>query len=121
MEDPGENAAIVNAVQRGSDVVVQKSHAEGFGLTVAEAMWKAKPVVASRTGGIQDQIVDGQSGILLHDPADLTAFSLAVDGLLRDPARAARLGEAARERVTDRFLGTRHLIQYLDLLDHLMR
>ncbi len=121
MEDPEENAAIVNAVQRGSDVVVQKSRAEGFGLTVAEAMWKARPVVASRTGGIQDQIVDGQSGVLLNDPEDLTAFSRAVDGLLRDPARAGRLGEAARERVRNRFLGTRHLIQYLDLLDHLMR
>ena len=63
-----ENAAIVNALQRRADVVVQKSIAEGFGLTVAEAMWKARPVVASRIGGIQDQIVDGESGMLLDDP-----------------------------------------------------
>ena len=71
MEDAEENAAIVNALQRRSDVVVQKSLAEGFGLTVAEAMWKARPVVASRVGGIQDQIVDMESGILVDDPADL--------------------------------------------------
>ena len=66
MDDVEENAAIVNALQRRADVVVQKSLAEGFGLTVAEAMWKARPVVASRIGGIQDQIVDGETGILLR-------------------------------------------------------
>jgi trehalose synthase len=120
MEDAEENAAIVNALQRRSDVVVQKSLAEGFGLTVAEAMWKARPVVASRAGGIQDQIVDGQSGILVDDPADLEAFGAAVGRLLREPAHAARLGEAARERVREQFLGTRQLIQYLDLLDRLV-
>ena len=68
MEDSEENAAIVNALQRGAAVVVQKSLAEGFGLTVAEAMWKSRPVVASRIGGIQDQIEDGTSGVLLADP-----------------------------------------------------
>ena len=62
LDDIEENAAIVNAVQRRSQVVVQKSIAEGFGLTVSEAMWKGTPVVASRVGGIQDQIVDGESG-----------------------------------------------------------
>ena len=67
---PQENAAIVNALQRRADVVVQKSIAEGFGLTVAEGMWKARPLVASRIGGIQDQIVDGESGVLLDDPLD---------------------------------------------------
>ena len=71
MDDLEENAAIVNALQRRADVVVQKSIAEGFGLTVAEAMWKARPVVASRIGGIQDQIVDGVSGILLDNPTEL--------------------------------------------------
>jgi trehalose synthase len=120
MEDAEENAAIVNALQRRSDVVVQKSLAEGFGLTVAEAMWKARPVVASRAGGIQDQIVDGKSGILVDDPADLEEFGAAVDRLLRDPARARRLGEAAQERVREQFLGTRQLIQYLNLLDRLV-
>jgi trehalose synthase len=61
MEDLEENAAMVNAIQRRADVIVQKSLAEGFGLTVAEAMWKARPVLASRVGGIQDQIRHGTS------------------------------------------------------------
>ena len=69
MDDVDENAAMVNALQRRADVVVQKSIAEGFGLTVAEAMWKRRPVVGTRVGGIQDQIVDGESGLLIDDPA----------------------------------------------------
>ena len=74
MDDIEENAAMVNAIQRRSDVILQKSLAEGFGLTVAEAMWKAKPMVASRVGGIQDQIEDGVSGVLIDDPSDLEAL-----------------------------------------------
>jgi trehalose synthase len=120
MEDLGENAAIVNALQRRADVVVQKSLAEGFGLTVAEAMWKARPVVASRIGGIQDQIEDGVSGVLLDDPEDLAAYGSAVRGLLEDPERARRLGENAQERVRDEFLAVRSLIQYLDLIERLV-
>jgi trehalose synthase len=119
MDDVEENAAIVNAIQRRSTVVLQKSLAEGFGLTVAEAMWKAKPVVAGRVGGIQDQIVDGVSGVLV-DPADLEEVARAVDGLLADPKRAAAMGEAARQRVIDEFLGTRHLVQYMNLLEGLL-
>jgi trehalose synthase len=119
MEDAQENAAIVNAIQRRSTVVVQKSLAEGFGLTVAEAMWKSRPVVASRCGGIQDQIVDEESGLLLQDPLDLAAAGSAIGGLLADPARRAGMGSAARERVEAQFLGTRHLIQYLELLTNL--
>ena len=92
MDDVDENAAMVNAIQRRADVVVQKSLAEGFGLTVAEAMWKARPVVASRIGGIQDQIIDGESGLLLDDPADLRAAASAIDALLGDPDRAAAMG-----------------------------
>ena len=69
MDDVEENAVIVNALQRRAAVVVQKSLAEGFGLTVAEAMWKSRPVVASRIGGIQDQIEHGETGLLLDDPA----------------------------------------------------
>jgi trehalose synthase len=120
MEDLGENAAIVNALQRRADVVVQKSIAEGFGLTVAEAMWKAQPVVASRIGGIQDQIVDGVSGVLLDDPLDLSAYGAAVRALLNDPARAERLGKEAQERVRDEFLAVRSLMQYLDLIERLV-
>jgi trehalose synthase len=113
MDDPDENAIIVNALQRHAAVVVQKSLAEGFGLTVAEAMWKARPVVASRIGGIQDQIVDGDSGVLLDDPRDLAAFGAAVRGLLADPPRAERMGQRARERVRDEFLSVRSLLDYL--------
>jgi trehalose synthase len=116
MEDTQENAAIVNAIQRHSTIVVQKSLAEGFGLTVAEAMWKSRPVLASRVGGIQEQITDGATGILIDDPTDLRAFGAALDRLLDDPQRAGELGRAAAERVRDRFLATRHLLQYADLL-----
>jgi trehalose synthase len=120
MDDGEENAAIVNALQRHSSVVVQKSVAEGFGLTVAEAMWKSRPVVASRVGGIQDQIVDGESGVLISDPHDLRAFGEAVAGLIDDPARARQIGEAARERVVDQFLGPAHLRQYMRLFAQLI-
>ena len=114
MDDAEENAAMVNAVQRGSSVVVQKSLAEGFGLTVSEAMWKGRPVVASRVGGIGDQIVEGDSGMLV-EPRDLASFGTAVAGLLADRERAERIGAGARERVRDRFLGPRHLAQYVEL------
>jgi trehalose synthase len=120
MDDVEENAAIVNALQRHSDVVVQKSVAEGFGLTVAEAMWKRKPVVGSRVGGIQDQIVDGVSGVLIDDPTDLASFRDAVLGLIADPERARAVGEAARERVRGRFLGTAGMLRYLELLERLL-
>src|SRR5215207_10696060 len=85
MDDPEENAAMVNALQRHATVIVQKSVAEGFGLTVAEGMWKGRPVVASRVGGIQDQVVDGETGLLV-DPGDLAAFGRAVRRLLDDPS-----------------------------------
>jgi trehalose synthase len=101
-------------------VVCQKSLAEGFGLTVAEAMWKSRPVVASAVGGIQDQIVDGETGLLV-EPRDLEGFGNAVNGLLADPARAAKLGERARQRVQDVFLGPRHLTQYVELFDRVLR
>ena len=88
MADLEENAAMVNALQRRADVIVQKSLAEGFGLTVAEAMWKARPVLASRVGGIQDQIRHGHSGLLLEDPSDLVGFDRAVQALLTAPGRS---------------------------------
>jgi trehalose synthase len=74
LDDVEENAAMVNAIQRHAQVIVQKSLAEGFGLTVAEGMWKGRPVVGSAVGGILDQIADG-TGVLLPDPADLAAFA----------------------------------------------
>lgn len=83
--DPEENAAIVNALQRRSDVVVQKSLAEGFGLTVAEAMWKQVPTVASAVGGIQDQIENGVTGLLLDWPDDVLGFGHALTTQLSTP------------------------------------
>jgi trehalose synthase len=119
MDDVDENAYLVNALQRHATVVVQKSLIEGFGLTVTEPMWKAKPVIASRVGGIQDQIVDGESGLLLDDPEDLDAFGAAVEKVIGDDDLARQLGTAARERVRDRYLGDRHLMQYVDLFEQL--
>jgi trehalose synthase len=121
MVDAEENAVMVNAIQRRADVIVQKSLAEGFGLTVAEAMWKSKPVVASRIGGIQDQIADGESGVLLDDPRDLEETAAAIDGLLADPERASRIADAAHEQVKREFLATRHLIQYVQLITQMLR
>jgi trehalose synthase len=120
MDDPEENAIMVNALQRHACVIVQKSLAEGFGLTVAEGMWKARPVVASRIGGIQDQIVHGETGLLLDDPRDLAAYGAAVTGLLADPERAKQMGARARERVRDRFLSVRSLLDYLALTRRLL-
>lgn len=121
MQDPEENAAIVNALQRHATIIVQKSLAEGFGLTVAEAMWKARPVVASRIGGIQSQIVDGESGVLLDDPRDLEAFGVAVSELLLDEPRATKMGERARERVRDEFTSPRSLLDYLAAIDTVLQ
>ena len=120
MDDLDENAAMVNAIQRRAETIVQKSVAEGFGLTVAEAMWKAKPVVASRLGGIQDQIVDGESGVLVDDPCDLAAFGAAIRGLLADAERAREIGAAARQRVKDRFLAIGRLTEYVELVGSLV-
>jgi trehalose synthase len=116
MEDVEENAAIVNALQRHAGIVVQKSLAEGFGLTVAEAMWKRRPVVASRIGGIRDQIEDGRSGLLLPDPRDLEQAGAAIAGLLADGERAQRLGIAAQLRVQQQFLGPHHLGRYFEVM-----
>jgi len=120
MVDTDENAAIVNALQRRAAVVVQKSLAEGFGLTVAEAMWKERAVVASDLGGIQDQIVDGESGVLLSDPRDLAAFGDAVVNLLEDRERARRIGVAAHARIRDEFLVPRHLGRHFEVIDRVL-
>jgi trehalose synthase len=120
MEDLDENALTVNALQRHAAVILQKSLAEGFGLTVAEGMWKGRPVVASRVGGIQEQIVNGESGVLLDDPRDLAAFGAAITALLEDPPRAERMGRQARERVRDRFLNARSLLDYLDVIKQIL-
>lgn len=120
MRDTEENAAIVNAPQRSATVAVQKSLAEGFGLTVAEAMWKGRPVVASHVGGIADQVVDGETGVLAR-PTDLDAFGAALVELLSHPAKARAMGAKAQRRVRRKFLAPRHRLQYVDLLEMLLR
>lgn len=119
MGDGDENAVIVNALQRHAAVVVQKSLVEGFGLTVTEAMWKGRPVVASRVGGIQDQITDGTDGLLVADPYDIEEFGGVLRRVLTNAELAARLGAAAHARVLREFLGDRHLEQYVDLFSRL--
>jgi trehalose synthase len=116
MDDEEENAAVVNAIQRHAHVVVQKSIAEGFGLTVAEAMWKGRPMVASRVGGIQDQIEHGKSGLLVDDPRDLGGFGRAVVELLTEAAEAERLGGEGRRRVARQFLAPRQLLEQARLV-----
>lgn len=115
-DDVEENAAMVNALQRHASVVVQKSLQEGFGLTVTEAMWKARPVIASAVGGIRDQIEHGVSGMLHAPPDDLEGFGRLLGQVLGDDSLAAALGRGARDRVREHFLGVRHLMQYADLL-----
>ncbi len=120
MDDGQENAAIVNALQRHSQVIVQKSIAEGFGLTVAEGMWKARPVVATRIGGIQDQIEHDVTGMLIDDPRDLKTYGEACVELLGDDRKATEMGTKAQARVRGSFLGPRHLMQYIELISSLL-
>ena len=117
MHDLDENAAIVNTLQRHAAVVGQKSLAEGFGLTVAEAMFKGTPVVASAVGGIVDQVTDGVTGRLIADPTDLETFGRAVCELLDDSRYAHRLGDAGRRRVIEAHLGDTHLERWLEVVD----
>ncbi len=119
LDDIDENAAMVNALQRHATVIVQKSLAEGFGLTVAEGMWKGRPVIGSAVGGIADQVADG-TGILLPDPADLEAFGAAACLLLGDQDQATRMGQAARAHVSEHYLGDLHLLRYAKLLGTLI-
>jgi trehalose synthase len=116
MDDGDENAAMVNAIQRHAAVVVQKSLMEGFGLTVAEAMWKSRPVVASAIGGILDQVVDEESGILLQDPCDHAELQTALRRLLESSELADRLGSAARARINHEYLPDRQLRQWMELI-----
>ncbi len=116
MDDPDENAHLTNAIRHNATVLVQKSLVEGFGLTVTEAMWRARPVLASATGGITEQITDGVNGLLLPDPGDLDAFANTLARLLSDDEQARRLGQAGRARVHQQFLVDRHLTQYADWL-----
>jgi trehalose synthase len=111
----GDDPILVNAMQRLSDVVIQKSTREGFGLVITEALWKGTPVVASNVGGIPTQMVDGETGYLL-DPLDFDGFAEKIVVLMQDEDLRAKLGGQATEHVRDRFLVTRHLLDYLNLI-----
>ncbi len=113
-----EDNILVNALQRISSVVIQKSIREGFGLTVTEALWKEKPVVASNVGGIPLQMADGETGYLI-DPTDIKTGAARVISILENPAEAKRLGTNGREMVRKKFLITRHLYDDLKMLNDL--
>ena len=106
---PHDDIAI-NALQRASTVIIQKSLKEGFGLTVSEALWKAKPVVASNVGGIPLQITHKYSGLLCHS---VEGAAFAIKQLLNSPEYAQKLGTNGREHVRNNFLLTRHLRDYM--------
>jgi len=106
---PGSDNEI-NALQRASDIIVQKSLKEGFGLTVSEALWKAKPVVASNVGGIPLQIKHKYSGLLCHS---VEGAAFLIKQLLNSPDYANRLGQNGREHIKQNFLLTRHLRDYM--------
>lgn len=107
-----EDSALVNALQRHAAVVVQKSLREGFGLTATEAMWKGAAVIGGDCGGLRHQIEDGVNGFLV--PSVEQAAQRMVE-LLNDGALRKRLGQRARETVSERFLMTRKIEEYLDL------
>jgi trehalose synthase len=115
-----ENDIFVNALQRKSAVVIQKSIREGFCLAVTEALWKGTPVVASNVGGIPLQIKDGENGYLL-EPRDTKGFADRTIKLLKNPDLAEKMGTNARETVRKKFLITRLLIDYLDLLAEVVK
>jgi len=115
----GNNEALVNSVQRFSNVIIQKSTREGFCLCVTEALWKGTPVVASNVGGIPYQIDDGQSGFLV-EPQDNDGFAERIIHILRNPAEAKDVGDKAKEKVRREFLITRLLSDYLYMLNSIM-
>lgn len=117
LELPPWSPLEINALQRGATIVVQKSLREGFGLTVAEALWKQKPVVASAVGGIPTQVIHKHTGLLAHS-VEGTAYQIRF--LLSHPEIAARLGSNGHEHVREQFLVTGNLKRYLTLFLHLL-
>lgn len=103
----------INALVRGSTIVLQKSLREGFGLTVAEALWKRKPVIAGAVGGIPAQIIHNVTGVLVHS---VEGCAYQIRALLADPERMRRLGDYGHERVKQEFLVTSNLRRWLVLL-----
>ncbi len=114
-----ESNILVNVLQRASSVIIQKSLREGFGLTVTEALWKGTPVVASNIGGIPLQIKNGKNGFLI-DPQNIDGFANQIIELLKNPEMAKKIGEQGRETVREKFLITRILSDYLDVLNDIL-
>jgi trehalose synthase len=110
-----EDNILVNALQRKSSVILQKSIREGFGLTVTEALWKGKPVVASNVGGIPRQVIDNKTGFLV-EPDNIRGCADIVSSILKHPKVGNFLGEHGKEHVRKNFLITRHVIDDLKLL-----
>ena len=109
----------VNALQRASSVVIQRSLKEGFAITVSEALWKGTPVVASNVGGIPSQVIDGENGYLL-EPMDLDGFADKTAYLINNPDVAKEMGDHGMNRVKNNFLITRHLLDYIRLMKKLI-
>jgi trehalose synthase len=110
IELPAWSPREINALQTASTIVIQKSLREGFGLTVAEALWKKKPVVASAVGGIPLQVIHKHTGLLARS-VEGTAYQIRY--LLSHPEIAAKLGENGHEHVKENFLITQNLKRYL--------
>jgi trehalose synthase len=106
----------VNAFQSQSDICLQKSIREGFGLTVTEALWKGRPTIAGNVGGIPLQIEDGVSGFLVNSPEECATRSLEI---LKDPGLGKTLGREGKEHARREFLSPRLLRDWLDLLNRL--
>ena len=115
-----ENSILVNALQRVSAVIIQKSTREGFGLTVTEALWKGTPVVASDIGGIPLQLIEGENGFLVK-VGDKKDFAERIIQLLQNPDIVEGMGKKGKEMVREKFLITRLVSDYLDLLNHLIK
>jgi len=113
---PPDSFLEINALQRGANIIIQKSLREGFGLTVTEALWKARPVVGGNVGGIKLQIKQNENGFLVNS---IEEAADKIEYLLQNPSRAREMGEAGRKVVKDKFLITRHLKDYLKLLGEL--
>ncbi len=110
---PSDAHLTINALQRAADIVLQKSLREGFGLTVAEAMWKGKPVIGGDTGGIRLQVLDHHTGFLVRTPE---GAALRIRYLLHRRDLLQQMGECARQFVWENYLLTRHLREYLTLM-----
>jgi trehalose synthase len=113
LELPPDAHRAINALQRGSDIIIQKSLKEGFGLTVTEGLWKGKPVIGGDTGGIRLQVINHYTGYLVNTPE---GAAMRIRYLLKHPKIMETMGQSARQYVLDNYLITRHLREYLTLI-----